>query len=788
VRRLPPQTRGLVPSEPTGTRLEGPVPSEQSSTRPEWRLIHVAVPVPQLDALTYSVPSEFPEPALGARVVVPLGKRVVTGVVLSTAEPLLASRSSLFGSRNEHSKVPSSEQRAASSDSIKPIIDILDPTPFLPADVIALARWVAEYYACGIGEAIATAMPPRSATHRTVRVASLTAQGQETEPGAMKLGARQQEAIALLRGAPDGIDTSQLHERGITSATVSRLKSLGLVTVSRRTVDRDPFVQATTAAPPVAVVLTDEQRAAFDRLSALAAQGVFRTVLLHGVTGSGKTELYLRLAEAVRGMGRGVLMLVPEIALTPAVAAVFRRTFGDRVAIQHSGLSDGERHDQWHRIRRGDVDVVVGTRSAIFAPVHSLGLIVVDEEHDASYKQEESPRYHGRDVAVVRGRHVGALVVLGSATPAMESFHNAQNGRYELVSLTRRVLERPMATVRIVDMREEYATAGPDVILSGALCEAMARRLERREQSIVLLNRRGFATNVFCRQCAATLDCPNCSVSLTVHKAAKRARCHYCNYSMSLPQACLNCAGPYLEQLGFGTERVEAEIREKFPGVRVSRVDRDTIRKKGAIAALLAQFAAGAIDVLVGTQMIAKGHDFPQVTLVGVISADVGLGLADFRAAERTFQLLTQVAGRAGRGEIRGEAIVQTLYPNHYSIRHACRQDYHAFYEDEIAFRRGMKYPPAVALINAVIKARTREGAMADAGQLVNALRIGGEPYRVLGPAPAPLSRLKGEYRAQLFIKGTNRPAMREALQTVLATRPEIRRRTIVDVDPMSVL
>jgi primosomal protein N' (replication factor Y) (superfamily II helicase) len=788
VRRLPPQTRGLVPSEPTGTRLEGPVPSEQSSTRPEWRLIHVAVPVPQLDALTYSVPSEFPEPALGARVVVPLGKRVVTGVVLSTAEPLLASRSSLFGSRNEHSKVPSSEQRAASSDSIKPIIDILDPTPFLPADVIALARWVAEYYACGIGEAIATAMPPRSATHRTVRVASLTAQGQETEPGAMKLGARQQEAIALLRGAPDGIDTSQLHERGITSATVSRLKSLGLVTVSRRTVDRDPFVQATTAAPPVAVVLTDEQRAAFDRLSALAAQGVFRTVLLHGVTGSGKTELYLRLAEAVRGMGRGVLMLVPEIALTPAVAAVFRRTFGDRVAIQHSGLSDGERHDQWHRIRRGDVDVVVGTRSAIFAPVHSLGLIVVDEEHDASYKQEESPRYHGRDVAVVRGRHVGALVVLGSATPAMESFHNAQNGRYELVSLTRRVLERPMATVRIVDMREEYATAGPDVILSGALCEAMARRLERREQSIVLLNRRGFATNVFCRQCAATLDCPNCSVSLTVHKAAKRARCHYCNYSMSLPTACLNCAGPYLEQLGFGTERVEAEIREKFPGVRVSRVDRDTIRKKGAIAALLAQFAAGAIDVLVGTQMIAKGHDFPQVTLVGVISADVGLGLADFRAAERTFQLLTQVAGRAGRGEIRGEAIVQTLYPNHYSIRHACRQDYHAFYEDEIAFRRGMKYPPAVALINAVIKARTREGAMADAGQLVNALRIGGEPYRVLGPAPAPLSRLKGEYRAQLFIKGTNRPAMREALQTVLATRPEIRRRTIVDVDPMSVL
>ena len=292
------------------------------------------------------------------------------------------------------------------------------------------------------------------------------------------------------------------------------------------------------------------------------------------------------------------------------------------------------------------------------------GLIIVDEEHDGSYKQEESPRYHGRDVAIVRGRQAGALVVLGSATPSLESFHNAQNGRYDLIALERRVLDRPMAAVRIVDMREEYAASGPDVILSGPLCEALDDRLARREQSIVLLNRRGFATSVFCRQCASTLECPNCSVSLTVHRAARRrARCHYCNYAMALPKACANCAGPFLEQIGFGTERVEAEIVAKFPGVRVARVDRDTIRKRGAIVALLSRFAAGEIDVLVGTQMIAKGHDFPRVTLVGVISADVGLGLADFRAAERTFQLLTQVAGRAGRGEIPGEAIVQTLYP-----------------------------------------------------------------------------------------------------------------------------
>jgi primosomal protein N' (replication factor Y) len=535
-------------------------------------------------------------------------------------------------------------------------------------------------------------------------------------------------------------------------------------------------------------VLTEEQVAAFERLQALASKNTFATVVLHGVTGSGKTELYLRLADAVRRSGRGVLMLVPEIALTPAVAGVFRATFGERVAIQHSGLSDGERHDQWHRIRRGEVDVVVGTRSAVFAPLRSLGLIIVDEEHDGSYKQDESPRYHGRDVAVVRGSHAGALVVLGSATPSLESFHNAEIGRYSLIALERRVLDRPMAEVRIVDMRAEYAESGPDVILSRALSQALGERLERREQSIVLLNRRGFASAVFCRQCASTLECPNCSVSLTVHRAAGRARCHYCNHSTGIPKVCANCAGPYLEQIGFGTERVEAEIVELLPGARVARVDRDTIRKRGAIASILSRFGAGEVDVLVGTQMIAKGHDFARVTLVGVISADVGLGLADFRAAERTFQLLTQVAGRAGRGDIRGEAVVQTLYPNHYSIRHACRQDYGAFYTEEIAFRRTMRYPPAVAMINAVVKARTREGAMQDAGEIVSALKLGGESFRALGPAPAPLHRLKGEHRAQFFLKGTHRPSMRHALMTVLASRPEIRRRTIVDVDPMSVL
>ncbi len=829
------------------------------------RLVRVAVPVPSLEALTYLVPESVADPVVGARVLVPLGNRTLTGVVTESSPAV-------------HDTPGGAEAGRPSEGgpAVKPIIDILDDEPFVAPEIVRLALWVAEYYACGAGEAVATAMPPRAwiesercaritdlgvsrllierglrrrildvldggtpvrtgavlaqapnahATllglerdglveitrplrgtadaHRTVRVVALTAQGHEftTSSGAavreheaaesgMRLGNRQAEALTLLAGAPDGLDVSELDARGIGAATLRRLASMGLVAFSRRRIERDPFEQAAALdpEPPRRHTLTGEQSAAYDRLRALAARGTFHTVLLHGVTGSGKTELYLRLAQDVRDRGRGVLLLVPEIALTPAVAALFRATFGARVAIQHSALSDGERHDQWQRIRRGEVDVVVGTRSAVFAPVANLGLVIVDEEHDGSYKQESVPRYHGRDVAVVRASHAGALAVLGSATPSMESYHNAQTGRYTLLALERRVLDRPMAFVTIVDMREEYATGGPDVILSRPLSAALASRLERREQAIVLLNRRGFATAVFCRQCGETLECPNCSVSLTVHKRANRARCHYCNYSMAVPKACARCAGPYLEQIGFGTERVEAEIVAQFPGARVARVDRDTIRRRGAIVGLLSRFAAGDIDVLVGTQMIAKGHDFPRVTLVGVISADVGLGLADFRAAERTFQLLTQVAGRAGRGEIPGEAMIQTIYPNHYSIRHACRQDYGAFFSEELNYRRAMRYPPAVALVNVVVRARTHGAAMEDAGDLVAALRFGSDTYRVLGPAPAPLNRLKGEHRAQLFIKGTHRATMRAALLAALALKPELGRRVVIDVDPMTVL
>jgi primosomal protein N' (replication factor Y) len=821
------------------------------------RLVRVAVPVPALDGLTYAVPDGMADPPPGARVLVPLGNRVITGCALGPESPPESTNDAASGA-NATSAVA----------TVKELLDVLDSSAFLPEDVLHLTSWVAEYYACGPGDAIAAAMPPRAwveserhaaitelgqarmllergtrrellerlgsgkpmrvdtiagdkrgahaalialerdgfvqltkplkgsaAAFKTVRVAQLTAQGFDVADDAdppeavVRLGPKQREALTRLKGSPDGIDTAQLARDGISPQSLVRLADLGLVRTTRRRIERDPFDAQPGPERAVAPLeLTVEQAAALRQLTRLAAESKYHAALLHGVTGSGKTEIYLRLARAVLDAGRNVLVLVPEIALTPAVAAAFRATFGDQVAIQHSGLSDGERYDQWHRIRRGDVRVVVGTRSAVFAPLASIGLIVVDEEHDGSYKQDETPRYHGRDVAVVRARQANALVVLGSATPSLESYQNALNGRYTLVTLKHRVLDRPLAAVHIVDMREEYAIGGPDVILSGALCDALGARLTEREQAIVLLNRRGFATAVFCRQCGSTLECPNCSVTLTVHRAARRARCHYCNYSIGVPKACAQCAGPYLEQIGFGTERVEAEIATKFPDARVARVDRDTIRRRGAIASLLARFAAGEVDVLVGTQMIAKGHDFPRVTLVGVISADVGLSVADFRAAERTFQLLTQVAGRAGRGVVRGEAIVQTLHPDHYSIRHACRQDYSSFYTDEITFRRSMRYPPAIALINVVVKGRTLDGAMQDAGELVRAMRFGGEPYRVLGPATAPLSRLKGEHRAQFFIKGTHRSSMRKALLTVLESRPEIKRRTSIDIDPVSVL
>jgi len=744
------------------------------------RLVAVAVPVPFLDLLTYNVPDSLAMPPIGARVRVPVGARTLTGCVV------------------RHDAL------VEDGTEVKDIAEALDREPLLPSSIVELCRWVAEYYVAGIGDALAVAMPPgarrQGSAFRKQRIAALSAMGLD-----QGLTPRQGAAVQILSAAPAGLPTAELRERGVTPAVLAGLVKRGLVVMRDERDERDPFERAamTDVVPDANRELTDEQERAAGELFALADAAQFRVALLHGVTGSGKTEIYLRLADRVRRSGRQVLLMVPEIALTPSMTALVRGAFGDRVGIQHSALSIGERHDQWHRIRRGEVDLVIGTRSAVFAPLDRLGLIVVDEEHDSSYKQEETPRYHGRDVAIMRASREHALVVLGSATPSMESYHNAATGKYVRITLERRVLDRPLAAVRVVNMRTEYADEGPEIVISGDLAAAIGERLACGDQALVLLNRRGYSTAVFCRQCGDTFECPNCSVSLTVHRARHgvhgsrepsrggwRARCHYCNYSVLVPTACRKCAAPYLEHAGFGTERIEEQLRERFPQARIGRVDRDSVRRKGALTQMLSKFAARELDVLVGTQMIAKGHDFPGVTLVGVISADVGLGLADFRASERSFQLLTQVAGRAGRGERTGEAIVQTLYPDHYSIQLACRQDYPAFFEREVVYRRGMRYPPFLALINGIVRGRTFDDAMHEAREIVRRL----EPatatgrFTVLGPAPAPLGRLRGEHRVQFFLKGTRRSDMRNALMQVVADMPEIRRRLTIDVDPLSVL
>lgn len=790
------------------------------------RFVSVAVPVPRLGLLTYRA---RPEDALaaGARVRVPLGSRLLTGWVVDPDAPAPPAPADDAGTatnadagRQEHGRAAGS--RASTSRSthshpsgsgshavvrpvrrrrafdVKPITDVIDPEAFFPEDVLKLALWTAEYYLCGPGETLAAAAPPFSRTRDSAfkqrRVARLGRAATDDE----RLTDKQRDALAKLSEAPEGVPIAILQKEGLSAAVLGGLAKRELVVIEDEVVHRDPFSdeearQAGEQVSPLAMEPTEDQRAVLAALEALAAGRAFEVALLHGVTGSGKTQVYLRLADAVRRLGRRVLMMVPEISLTPAMAAVFRRAFGDRVAIQHSGLSDGERHDQWHRIRRGEVDIVVGTRSAVWAPLPDIGLIVVDEEHDSSYKQEESPRYHGRDVALVRAKQAQALVLLGSATPSLETYQHALSGRYRHLTLDRRVLDRPLAEVRTINMRDEYALEGPDVILSGALREALQARLDAGEQSLILLNRRGYAHAIFCRQCAETLECPNCSVTLTIHRTARRARCHYCDYELRVPERCTKCGGEFLDYKGFGTERIESEVRALMPDARLARVDRDTVRRRGAIARVLQRFGRRELDVLIGTQMIAKGHDFPEVTLVGVVSADIGLGVADFRASERTFQLLTQVVGRAGRGEKQGEAIIQTLYPDHYSIEHAGRQDYRSFFAKEIVFRRGMHWPPALSLISVIVRGVSLEHAIRDAGALVRALgplkaANGTMRFEVRGPGKAPLERLRGEHRAQFFLRGTGRAAMRQAIAGAMTRHPEIARRASVDVDPLSML
>jgi primosomal protein N' (replication factor Y) len=533
------------------------------------------------------------------------------------------------------------------------------------------------------------------------------------------------------------------------------------------------------------------QRNAFDLIRAGIDTRKYCTFLLHGVTGSGKTEVYLNAIDATLATGRGALLLVPEIALTPAVAGQFYARFGDRVAILHSAFSDAERADQWRRIRAGGASVVVGTRSGAFAPVRNLGLIVVDEEHDASYKQEENPRYNGRDVAIVRAQAANACVVLGSATPSLESRFNASSGKYTLLEIPDRIAERPMPAVQVIDMRQEFLETRKHAIFSRALIEAIRERLSNNEQAMILLNRRGFSTFVACRSCGERVQCINCAVTLTYHRRDRRLLCHYCGYAEKVPSVCPKCQSEHVHFMGSGSERVEDELHNEFPEAKIARLDRDTVAGKRQFEDILQNFRERNFDILVGTQMIAKGHDIPNVTLVGVVSADVGIGMPDFRAAERTFQILTQVAGRAGRGHLPGTVYMQTINPDHYAIRFAAHQDYNGFYEKELQFRRFMKYPPFAAMANVLIRSQKQEDALRMSTELGHHITPAPENMRIMGPAEAPVPRLKDEFRYQLLIKSGSR----KDLNALLKKAQEFARAQkwnatalVIDVDPLTLL
>ncbi|MEX2261600.1 MAG: primosomal protein N' [Bryobacteraceae bacterium] len=542
-------------------------------------------------------------------------------------------------------------------------------------------------------------------------------------------------------------------------------------------------------------VLNPAQQAAFEAIRDGIRAHAFHTFLLHGVTGSGKTEIYLNAIDTAQAEGRGALLLVPEIALTPAMAGQFFTRFGDRVAILHSAFTDTERAEQWRRIQSGAAGVVVGTRSGVFAPVRDLGLIVVDEEHDGSYKQEETPRYSGRDVAIVRAQAAGACVVLGSATPSLESRYNAERGKYTLLELPGRVEARPMPDVELVDMRTEFLETRRQAAFSRRLLEAMGARLDRGEQTMLLLNRRGFSSSVACRSCGARVECINCSLTLTYHRRDRRMLCHVCNYAEKVPSFCPKCQSEHIYFLGMGSEKVEEELHREFPRARIARLDRDTATGKRQYEHILRNFREGNYDVLVGTQMIAKGHDIPNVTLVGVVSADVGLGMPDFRAAERTFQLLTQVAGRAGRGDLPGIVLVQTINPDHYAVRLAALQDYQEFYSKELQFRRLMHYPPFSAMANLLVRSEKQEHALRMSGDL--ALHMGcpigpaPDKLKIMGPAEAPVPRLKNEFRYQFLIKAASRVALKELLQRTREFALERKwpaTALVIDVDPLTLM
>ena len=654
-------------------------------------------------------------------------------------------------------------------------------------DAMVRKKWL-------IREAIAEERDAR----RTERIAVLV-----PDARIPKLNENQTAILAELAAAGSRMRVADLRELSVPASTLATLVRRGLVAIEEAPQNFHlGGLPANGKKHAHEHALNEAQVEALGSIAAAMAQGGFKPILLYGVTGSGKTTVYFAAMQRALDAGKSALLLVPEIGLTPAMAGEMFAAFGAQVALLHSGLTPDERAEHWHRIRRGEARIVVGTRSAIFAPMVDLGLILVDEEHDSSYKQEETPRYHGRDVAVMRAKFNNAVVVLGSATPSLESWANSERGRYQRVEMLTRVMNRPLPVVELVDMRIEFKETAREDIFSRQLVAETQATIDRGEQVIILLNRRGYSFTVICRSCGEKIECENCAISMTYHKpvlgtdlhahAGDRLECHYCGFRRSIPKVCPKCQSEHLYYLGAGSQQGEERLQELFPNARIGRMDRDTVRGRGDLERLLTRLHSGEINLLVGTQMIAKGHDVHGVTLVGVIGADSALGLPDFRAAERVFQLLTQVSGRAGRGELPGRVLVQTYHPEHYAIQYSATHDYTGFVAKELQYRRWMHYPPAAVLANVLVQGES----MAEAAAWANTLGrwFAATPLdnvRVLGPSAAPIARLKRIYRFHFVLKAERRDALSRTLRALLAhadAQAIPRRNLVVDVDAVHLM
>jgi primosomal protein N' (replication factor Y) len=746
----------------------------------------------------YLVPAEMAgQVEVGTRVQVPLGSRKVLGCVTALAE------------ESDHAR-------------LKPILKIIGAQSLITPKVLKLVRWIGEYYCCAPETALKSALPEAVRRQEAGWLERLHVRALPRTGEPSKLAKRQKEVLAIIEQRNELPLRELLEIADTTALTVRRLEDKGLVIITPEISERDPYAgehilptqplllnpaqaQALAAicaamdGPPGGdqLLTTDHGLSAVGSAKAgLRTTPTSRTFLLHGVTGSGKTEVYLQAIARALEQGKGAIVLVPEISLTPQTVERFKARFSSGpqqtlVAVLHSHLSGGERHDEWHKIRQGRARIVIGARSAIFAPVDPLGLIIVDEEHEHTYKQEEAPRYHARDVAVVRARMEGATVVLGSATPCIESFYNCQKGKYTLLELRERADDKKMPVVRVVDMRQAYRKGRAARIFSPQLEEAIRQRLERKEQTILFLNRRGYSTALQCPRCGYVAGCPNCSVSLTYHRPDQKLRCHICSYAAPAPLLCPNteCRSEEIRYSGLGTQRVEETLRKLFPHARSVRMDSDALKRKNDFRRILGDFRARKIDILLGTQMIAKGLHFPSVTLVGIIYADLALHQPDFRAGERTFQLLTQVAGRAGRGDIEGEVFVQAYTPFHPAIQYARRHDFTGFYEEELEARAPLKYPPFTRIALLTLKGHNEDKVKFSADHLKRELEkslAGLEGLILAGPAPAPLLRAEGFYRYQIMLRTPHISALGRRLAPLtqsLALPEDVS--LAVDVDPV---